>query len=138
MMWLSLIKSSEWLNRNFSTRSQNRIGFKFGFCTCLGVLIITFYSDIRLQWNWWRWKDNKKWNKYVRNRFFLIWKYTMPKSPRNSGRIWNHFPTWIEVSISYLDKKTRETFFFGIPRASSPLLVSINKLISFKGRCACT
>jgi hypothetical protein len=30
---------------------------------------------------------------------------------RNSGRIWNHFPTWIEVSISYLDKKTQETIF---------------------------
>jgi hypothetical protein len=29
----------------------------------------------------------------------------------NSGRIWNHFPTWIEVSISYLDKKTQETIF---------------------------
>jgi hypothetical protein len=25
----------------------------------------------------------------------------------NSGRIWNPFPTWIEVSISYLDKKTQ-------------------------------
>jgi len=22
---------------------------------------------------------------------------------RKSGRIWNHFPTWIEVSISYLN-----------------------------------
>jgi hypothetical protein len=30
-MWLSLIKSSEGLNQNFSTKSQNRIGFKFGF-----------------------------------------------------------------------------------------------------------
>jgi hypothetical protein len=30
---------------------------------------------------------------------------------RNSGRIWNPFPTWIEVSISYLDKKTQETIF---------------------------
>jgi hypothetical protein len=29
----------------------------------------------------------------------------------NSGRIWNPFPTWIEVSISYLDKKTQETIF---------------------------
>jgi hypothetical protein len=42
MMWLSLIKSSEGLNQNFSTKSQNQIGFKFGFCTCLSVLIITF------------------------------------------------------------------------------------------------
>lgn len=33
MMWLSLIKSSERLNWNFSTKSQNRIGFQFGFCT---------------------------------------------------------------------------------------------------------
>jgi hypothetical protein len=30
---------------------------------------------------------------------------------RNPRRIWNHFPTWIEVSISYLDKKTQETIF---------------------------
>jgi hypothetical protein len=29
----------------------------------------------------------------------------------NSGRIWNHFPTWIEVSISYLDNKTQENIF---------------------------
>jgi hypothetical protein len=29
----------------------------------------------------------------------------------NSGQIWNPFPTWIEVSISYLDKKTQETIF---------------------------
>jgi hypothetical protein len=49
MMWSSLIKSSEELNRNFSTKSQNRIGFKFGFCTSLNVLIITFGSDIELQ-----------------------------------------------------------------------------------------
>lgn len=30
---------------------------------------------------------------------------------RNFGQIWNPFPTWIEVSISYLDKKTQETIF---------------------------
>jgi hypothetical protein len=38
----------------------------------------------------------------------------MQKSPiknRNSRWIWNPFPTWIEVSISYLDKKTQETIF---------------------------
>jgi len=35
---------------------------------------------------------------------------------RNSGRIWNHFPTWIEVSISYLDKKTQETIFLEFQR----------------------
>jgi len=49
MMWLSLIKSSEGLNWNFSIKSQNRIGFKFGLCTCLNILIITFVSDIGLQ-----------------------------------------------------------------------------------------
>jgi hypothetical protein len=48
MIWLSLIKSSEGLNRNFSTKSPNRIGFKFGFCACLSVLMITFGSDIGL------------------------------------------------------------------------------------------
>jgi len=46
MMWLSLIKSSEGLNLNFSNKSQNQIGFKFGFGTSLGVFIITFCSDI--------------------------------------------------------------------------------------------
>jgi hypothetical protein len=49
MMWLSLIKSREGLNRTFSIKSQNRIGFKFGFCTYLSVLIITFDLDIGLQ-----------------------------------------------------------------------------------------
>jgi hypothetical protein len=49
MMLLSLIKSREGLNQNFSTKSQNRIGFKFGFCTCLCFFIITFGSDIGLQ-----------------------------------------------------------------------------------------
>jgi len=34
---------------------------------------------------------------------------------RNSGRIWNHFPTWIEVSISYLDKKTQEMICLEFP-----------------------
>jgi len=48
-MWLSLIKSSEGLNWNFSTKSQNLIGFKFGFCTCLSVFIINFALDIGLQ-----------------------------------------------------------------------------------------
>jgi hypothetical protein len=49
MMWLSLIKSSEGLNQNFSTKSQNQIEFKFGFCTFHSILIITFVSDIGLQ-----------------------------------------------------------------------------------------
>jgi hypothetical protein len=65
MMWLSLIKSRKGLTRNFSTKSQNRIGFKFGFCTCLSVLIITFDSDIELQENWWCWKANKKCNTHI-------------------------------------------------------------------------
>jgi hypothetical protein len=50
MMWLSLIKSMERLNQNFSNKSQNRIRFKFGFCTNFSVLIITFGLDIWLQW----------------------------------------------------------------------------------------
>jgi hypothetical protein len=48
MMWLSLIKAREGLNWNFSNKSQNRIGFKFGLCACLSVWIITFASDIGL------------------------------------------------------------------------------------------
>jgi hypothetical protein len=31
----------------------------------------------------WRWKAKRKINKYVRNRFFLIRTFTMPKSPQN-------------------------------------------------------
>jgi hypothetical protein len=99
MVFLSLIKSREWLNRNFSTKSQNQIGFKFGFCTCLSIWIINFVSDIRLQWNWWRWKSNKKWNKYDRNSFSLILTFTMSKSPHNKRpQFWPNLE-----SFSYLD-----------------------------------
>jgi hypothetical protein len=140
MMWLSLIKSSEGLNRNFSTKSQNRIVFKFGFCTCLNVLIITFGSGIGLQWNWWRWKANKKQNKYVKNIFFPIQKFTMPKSPRNKRP-----QSWMNLeSFSYLDwsfnlllgQEDLIDDFSEIPRASRPLLVSVNRTLSFKRRCA--
>jgi len=99
MMWLSLIKSIEGSKRNFPTKSQNRIGFKFGFCIYLSVWIITFLSDIRLQLNLWRWKANKKCNKYVRNRFSQIRTFTMPKLPRSKGpQFWPNLE-----SFSYLD-----------------------------------
>jgi uncharacterized membrane-anchored protein YitT (DUF2179 family) len=90
-MWLSLIKSREWLNRNFSNKSQNWIGFKFGFYTCLSVLIIPFCLSLGLQWNWWRWKATEKYNKYIRNSIFLFRNFSVPKLSRNkdhkSGRI---------------------------------------------------
>jgi hypothetical protein len=41
----------------------------------------------------------------------LLYQNRLIIKDRNSGRIWNPFPTWIEVSISYLDKKTQETIF---------------------------
>jgi hypothetical protein len=41
----------------------------------------------------------------------LLYQNCLAIKDRNSGRIWNPFPTWIEVSISYLDKKTQETIF---------------------------
>jgi hypothetical protein len=41
----------------------------------------------------------------------LLYQNRLAIKDRNSGRIWNHYPTWIEVSISYLDKKTQETIF---------------------------
>lgn len=41
----------------------------------------------------------------------LLYQNHLVIKDRNSGRIWNPFPTWIEVSISYLDKKTQETTF---------------------------
>jgi hypothetical protein len=144
MMWLSLIKSREGLNRNFSTKSQNRIGFKFRFCICLCVWIINFASDIGLEWNWWGWKDNKKLNKYIRNSFSLIWTFIMPKSP------WNKKPQfWTNLeSFSYLDwsfnlllgQEDSRDDFYRISRASRPLLVSINRPLSFKrrGAWACT
>lgn len=56
----------------------------------------------------------------------------------NPGRIRNHFPTWIEVSISYLDKETQEMNFFGIPRASRPLLISINRPLNIEERHTAT
>jgi hypothetical protein len=144
-MLLSLIKLREGLNRNFSNKSQNRIGFKFGLCICLSVWIITCGSDIELQWNGWRWKAHKKCNKYVRNIFSLIRTFTMPKSPRNKRP---QFLTNLE-SFSYLDwsfnlllgQEDSRDDFSGIPRASRPLIVPINRPLSFKrscaGACAC-
>lgn len=41
----------------------------------------------------------------------LLYQNHLAIKDRNSGRIWNPFPTWIEVSISYLDKKTQKTIF---------------------------
>jgi hypothetical protein len=41
----------------------------------------------------------------------LLYQNRLTIKDRNSGQIWNPFPTWIEVSISYLDKKTQETIF---------------------------
>jgi len=142
MMWLSLIKSSERLNRNFSTKSQNRIEFKFGFCTCHSIFIITFGSNIGLQWNLWRWKYNKKRNKYIRNSFSLIRMFTLPKSPRNKRL---QFLTNLE-SFSYLDwsfnfllgQENSRDDFSRIPRASRPLLISINWPLNIKERHTAT
>jgi len=67
IMWLSLIKSREGLNRNFSNKSRNRIGFKFKFYTCFSVWSITFCSDLGLQYNWWCWKSNKKKKKWLKH-----------------------------------------------------------------------
>jgi len=140
MMWLSLIKSGEGLNRNFSNKSQNRIGFKFGFCICLSVWIITFVSDIGFQWNWWRWKDNKIFNKYIRNSFSLIRTFTMLKLPRNKRP---QFLPNLE-SFSYLDwsfnlllgQEDSRDDFSGIPRASRTCVLPINRPLSFKRVCA--
>jgi hypothetical protein len=44
-------------------------------------------------------KSNKKFNKYVRNSFSLIQKFTMPKSPRNKRlQFWTNLECF-----SYLD-----------------------------------
>jgi hypothetical protein len=140
MMWLSLIKSSEGLNRNFSTKSQNRIGFKFEFCICLSVWIITFASHIGFQLNWCRWKANKIFNKYARNIFSLIRKFTMLKLSRNKRP---QFLPNLE-SFSYLDwsfnlllgQEDSRDDVSGIPRASRTCVLPINRPLNFKRRCA--
>jgi hypothetical protein len=138
-MRLSLIKSREGLNQNFSNKSQNRIGFKFGFSTRLSFLIITFCSDLGLQWNWLRWKYNKSVNKYVRNNIFqfgcLLCQNHLVIKYHRSGRIWNHFPTWIEFSISTWTKRLSFNFPW-ISRAFRPLIIFINRPLSFKRMCA--
>jgi hypothetical protein len=138
MMWLSLIKSSEGLNWNFSTKSQNRIGF----CTCLSVLIITFGSNIGLQWNWWRWKDSKKWNKYVWNIFSLIRTFTMPKLPRNKRpQFWTNLESFSYLDWSFnllLGQEDSRDYFSGIPIASRSLLISINRLLNIEERHTAT
>jgi hypothetical protein len=138
MMWLSLIKSSEGLNRNFSTKSQNRIGFKFGFCICFSVWIITFVSYIILQWNWWRWKANKICNKYVRNNSFQIRKFNMPKLPRNKRpQFWTNLESFSYLDWSFnllLGQEDSRDDFYGIPRASRPLLISINRSLNIEER----
>jgi hypothetical protein len=44
----------------------------------------------------------------------LLYQNRIVIKDRNSGRIWNPFPTWIKVSISYLDKKTQERFLWNL------------------------
>lgn len=142
MMWLSLIKSSEGLNRNFSIKSQNRIGFKFGFCIYLGVLIITFASDIGLQRNWWRWKANKTLNKYVRNRLSQIQTFTISKLPRNKRpQFWPNLESFSYLDWSFnllLGQEDSRDDFSGITRASRPLLISINRPLNIEERHTAT
>lgn len=138
MMWLSLIKSSEGVNRNFSNKSQNRIGFKFGFCTYLSIWILTFVSDIGLQPNWWRWKANKTLNKYVRNRISQIRTFTISKSPRNKGpQFWPNLESFSYLDWSFnllLGQEDSRDDFYGIKRASRPLLISINRPLNIEER----
>jgi len=140
MKWLSLIKSSEGLNRNFSNKSQNRIGFKFGFCICLSILIITFGSDIGLQWNWWSSKANKIYNKYVRNSFSIIRTFTMSKSPQNKRpQFWTNLESFSYLDWRFnllLEQEDSRDYLSGIPRASRTCAPPINRPLSFKRICA--
>jgi len=142
MMWLSLIKAREWLNRNFSIKSQNRIGFRFGFCIYLSVLIITFDSDIGFQWNWWRWKYKRKLNKYVRNIFFQIRTFTMSKSSRNKRpQSWTNLESFSYLDWSFnllLGQGDSREDFSGIPRASRSLIISINRPLNIEERHTAT
>jgi len=65
----------------------------------LCILIVIFSSNIGLWWNWWRWKAKNKCKKYVRNKFFLIRTFTIPKRPDNKE---SQICTNLE-SFSYLD-----------------------------------
>jgi hypothetical protein len=97
-------------------------------------------SDIGLQWNWWRWKANKIFNKYIRNSFSLIRTFTMIKLHHNKRP---QFLPNLE-SFSYLDwsfnlllgQKDSRDDFSGIPRASRTCVLPINRPLSFKIRGA--
>jgi hypothetical protein len=96
MMWLNLIKSREWLNQNFSNKSQNRIGFKYGFCICLSVLIITFEIKSQIVIYGIGKLITNATNLYE-IAFFklgsLLWQNCPSIKDHKSGRIWNHFLT---------------------------------------------
>jgi hypothetical protein len=97
-------------------------------------------SDIGLQWNWWRWKANKIFNKYIRNSFSLIRTFTMIKLHHNKRP---QFLPNLE-SFSYLDwsfnlllgQEDSRDDFSGIPRASRICVLPINRPLSFKIRGA--
>jgi hypothetical protein len=126
-MWLSLIKSIKKLNQNFSNKSQNRIGFKFGFCTRLSILIIIFCSSLRLQWNWWRWKANKICNKY--DWFECLLCQNRPAiNDRKSGRILFQFELGLLPNLTMRLKYD----FYEILRAFRACLLPINRPLSFK------
>jgi hypothetical protein len=107
-----ITKSANSLLKRFNSKSilnlRKEKSAKFVFFgknpewACLCNLTITFISSIGLWWNWRFWQANRKWNKYVRNVFFLIQMFTMPKFPatkdHKSVRIWNHFPTCSGIS----------------------------------------
>jgi hypothetical protein len=109
----------------------------------LCILIVIFSSNIGLWWNWWRWKAKNKCKKYVRNKFFLIRTFTIPKRPDNKE---SQICTNLE-SFSYLDwnfKKnekictysiwTRRPIydFSRISRVSSASLILINRPLTFE------
>jgi len=84
----------------------------------------------------------KKWNKYVRNNFSLIQTFTMPKLPCNKRpQFWTNLE-----SFSYLDwnfnlllgQEDLRDDFYEIPRASRPLLISINRPLNIEERHTAT
>jgi hypothetical protein len=66
------------------------------------ILIITFYSNIGLGWNWCHWKDNKKWDNLI------IWtaKINFRKHTQSPNLCWCRTPylSWNRICKAYIKR----------------------------------
>jgi hypothetical protein len=58
--------------------------------TPLSILIITFWSNIELGWNWRHWKDNKKWCNLMFRTANRIVRMALPKFENFSELLFRH------------------------------------------------